>query len=309
MNRKRAIIITGPTAVGKTNFIEKIFDFFGGDIFLIISADSRQVYKYMDIGTAKPDRSFLSKFPHYLIDVVEPNQSFSAGDYMYKVKEVVSRYCKDKIPLFVGGTTFYIRLLMKGFVFGEHKDEALRKRLSDIERKKGKGYLYRLLMRIDPERAKELHPNDIYRIKRALEINLVSKMNYHNFISKKEKLFDEILVIGLIDERNKIYARISERVKKMIYDGLIDEVYNLLNIYGEVPLAFYKTIGYMEVVKFLQGDWTLEKMLYEIEKNTRHLAKEQLLWLKNEDAVLRFWCYEEQRIKEEIKKFIQKERV
>jgi len=95
----------------------------------------------------------------------------------------------------------------------------------------------------------------------------------------------------------------------MIYDGLIDEVYNLSNIYGEVPLAFYKTIGYMEVVKFLQGDWTLEKMLYEIEKNTRHLAKEQLLWLKNEDAVLRFWCYEEQRIKEEIKKFIQKERV
>jgi tRNA dimethylallyltransferase len=162
-------------------------------------------------------------------------------------------------------------------------------------------------MKIDIDRANNLHPNDTYRIKRALEINFVNGIKYNDFVKKKKKLFDEILAIGLIDDRESIYKRINDRVEKMLYDGLIDEVHSIIQKYNSIPIAFSRTIGYMEVVNFLNGKWGIKKMVSEIKKNTRHFAKRQLLWLKNEKGIKLFQHNEEDKIKREIKKFIEGE--
>ncbi len=278
-------IILGPTAAGKTELSIKLAKKFDAEI---ISADSMQVYKDMDIGTAKVTVDIQNTIPHHMIDILTPDGDFSVADYQKKVDKLIPNiYSRNKLPLLVGGTGLYIKALIEGFLLPEmDNDPDLRKKLRKQAREKGNKYVHNKLAKIDPQLAKKLHPNDLRRVIRGIEIYKQTAKTKTYFIEKQSQNPDryKALKIGLYREREELYQRINKRVDNMIEQGLVREVKNLLANY-ELSKTAKQALGYKEIIAYLDGQFDLEEALRRIKRDTRHFAKKQLTWFKRDDSI------------------------
>lgn len=278
---KKVIILLGPTGVGKT----------GASIMLaqhldteIISADSMQIYKGMDIGTAKPTRQERASVKHHMIDVVSPSAPFSAGQYVEAVTPIInSLLSRQKIPLIVGGTGLYIKALTRGIFSGPSADWALREELLAMEHDE-KGTLYSYLLHLDPYAAEKISSNDIRRIVRAIEVCLKS---HEKMSLLQEKLTRplpfEFIKIGLTRQRQELYSIIEQRVDSMIEAGLINEVEAILRMGPDrTPL---QAIGYKEIAGYLQGTLSKEEAIRLVKRNSKRYAKRQFTWFRKEEGI------------------------
>lgn len=286
-NKKPLIILTGPTAVGKTNLSIKLAKLVGGEI---ISADSMQVYKGMDIGSAKITQEEMDGVPHHLIDILEPWEEFNVVVFQQKCKEAITGiYERGHIPILTGGTGFYIQAVLKDIDFTENDDNTeYRTQLEELGKEKGAEYLHNMLKEIDPESAETIPVNNKKRVIRALEFfNFTGrKISEHN---KEEALKEpayNFCYFVLNDDRDKLYERIDMRVDIMLKNGLEDEVYHLLEKGCARDMVSMQGLGYKEMIDYLEGKITLEEAIYIIKRDTRHFAKRQITWFKREKDVI-----------------------
>ena len=272
-----ALVIVGPTGVGKTRLSLAIAERMEVEV---ISADSRQVYRYMDIGTSKPSREERSRVVHHLIDVVDPDQEYSAGTYGQQAREAVRDVAKrSKTPLIVGGSGLYIRALLHGFFEPHVSDPEVRQTLKQRAASEGSRTLFEELRRVDPLVAQRVHPNDAQRIVRALEVFQITGRRLSEWQrSRSQPLELEPLVVGLSLPREQLYQLIDRRVDRMIADGFVGEVEDL-RAWGYGPhLNALQTVGYQEIFGYLSGRYALDEAVQTIKRNTRRYAKRQLTW-------------------------------
>ncbi len=279
------LVICGPTSVGKTQLSLKLADILKGEI---VSFDSRQIYKLMDIGTAKPTEEERKRAAHHLIDLIYPNESFTAADYGRKAREVVREIQKrGKTPIAVGGSGLYLTALVEGFFEGPKADQELRRRLEGEAQDFGEPRLFDRLKEVDPEAAERIHPHDRMRIIRALEVYEITGKPISAW--QREGDYEPFPVrfvkIGLNMERVRLYQRIDLRAERMISAGLLDEV-KALRRKGFAPgLKALKTVGYQELFSHLEGEFDLPTAVEKIKLNTRHYAKRQLTWFKKDEGI------------------------
>jgi len=280
------IIIVGPTAVGKTNISVELAKHIDGEI---ISADSMQIYKYMNIGTAKISKSEMDGINHYLIDEVYPDENFSVSDFQIRATEYINKILdKGKLPIVVGGTGLYVNSLVYDLDFSqaisnwELRDEYLKK-----AEKYGNQYIYEELKNIDIESANRIHINDTKRIIRALEIYHETGKPMSHFYKdfRKENNIYNIIFIGLTMDRNKLYERINERVDIMIESGLIEEVKSLLSMGYTEDLVSMQGLGYKEIIQYLKGNYSLYEAIEILKRDSRRYAKRQLTWFRREKRI------------------------
>jgi len=291
------VVICGPTAAGKTALALKLGKRFDVEV---ISADSRQIYRGMDIGTAKPTPDELSRLRHHLVDVVDPAEQFTAADFVEQGRWLALDILKRRrLPFVVGGTGLYIRALTDGLVAVPGGDEALRRRFHQLEQEQGEGALYRLLQERDPGMAARIHPRNQVRIVRALEVleltgeRLSALQAAHAFADRPFAT----LKIGLAPDRDELFRRIDRRAELMLESGLIEETRHLLAKGYSPRLKSLQTIGYRECIQYLQGEISLDETLSLIQRATRHYAKRQLTWFRKDDSII--WvdsCQESVRI-------------
>lgn len=283
---KPMIILTGPTAAGKTELSIKLAEAVGGEI---ISADSMQVYKKMNIGTAKIMPEEMDGIPHYLVDELEPDEEFHVVQFQQMAKRAAEKiYEKGKIPIVVGGTGFYIQALLYDIDFSEEDaDRGYRDRLKKLAEEKGNGYLHRMLAEVDPESAQAVHENNIKRVIRALEFyeKTGTKISMHNEQERTKESRYNFVYFVLTHERKILYDRINQRVDRMIEAGLIDEVRQLACEGYTKDMVSMQGIGYKEVFDYLEGKQDLAETAERIKKDTRHFAKRQLTWFRREKEV------------------------
>jgi len=276
------IILAGPTAVGKTELSLKLAQRINGEI---ISADSMQVYKRMDIGTAKPSREEQGRVPHHLIDLVEPDQDFSVADYKkYFESAVASIYAKGKLPLMTGGTGLYIRACIQAYNLepGEPLPD-LRQELKEQAERFGPDYIHQKLAKVDPQAAAKIHHNDLRRVIRALEVYQSTGLPISELQQKRSARFKyNVIYLFLNREREELYRRIELRVEQMINAGLIEEVRSLLESGFSPNLKSMQSLGYKQLCRYLQGTVSLEEAVASIKQETRHYAKRQLTWFRRE---------------------------
>jgi tRNA dimethylallyltransferase len=286
------IVIGGPTASGKSQLALEWAYKLDGEI---VSSDSRQVYKFMDIGTAKPTLKERSCVPHHLLDIIYPNQTMSAGEYQKLARSVIREiYNRGRIPFLVGGTGLYIRATIRDIELPPKVDEIVREKIKERIRREGLDTLYEELRHLDPVSASKIKPTDEIRITRALEVYYGtgrSISSYHKGIDKDYPEY-EITYIALNPPRDILYKRIEERVDKMIELGLIEETKNILDMGFSSELPSLQTLGYREIIRYLKGIYSLDEAIEEIKKETRHYAKRQLTWFRNEIRV-KLVSYEE----------------
>ncbi len=277
MNNK-AVVLVGPTASGKTNVSLEIAQ----DIFEIISVDSAQVYKYMDIGTGKISPYYRSLITHYCIDIVNPDCWFTAGDFCQEASNAIkSIHLHKKIPLFVGGTGLYIHAFFYGLVQLPKIDSVVKTQLHIELKQKGLKILYEELSHKDPQWAKRIHPNDTQRILRGLEVFRATGMPLSQFLqSGNTKSNLDILIIALDVERDALYKRIELRVEEMIRQGFLDEVKNLRTMGYTEELNSQKAIGYTQMHRVLKNELSLADAIEQIKQETKHYAKRQITWFK-----------------------------
>ncbi len=298
MSVKR-IIISGPTASGKTDIVVELSKRIPIEV---ISMDSRQIYKYMDIGTAKPDPYQLTLVKHHMIDIIEPNEYFNAFLYQKEAKEIEKEILeRGKIPIYVGGTGLYIDALVKGFFEGVSRDENIRKELSKLNEQEP-GILRKMLEEFDPQAASHIHPQDIKRTIRALEVYLKTGKRISEL--QKQQPTEDFILLVLNPKREELYERINHRAEKMIEHGLIDEVKNLVEKYGD-NLESFKTIGYREIIDYLNGVYSLETAIHLIKRNTRHYARRQIIYLRRFNNAI--WIEPDKDTVENIENIIRKE--
>lgn len=275
------IVIVGPTASGKTNLSIELAKRVNGEI---ISADSMQIYKYMDIGTAKPDIVEMAGIKHYLIDEVYPDEEFSVAKYRDLALKYIKKIIEEgKHPVIVGGTGLYINSLVYNINFSETiSDWDLREQLKKEAEEKGNRYLYDELLEIDPEAANKIHENDIKRIIRALEVfkHTNKPISMHRRLSRLEPPPYDYRVFGLRMERARLYERIEKRVDIMFDKGLVNEVRKLREMGYERTITAMQGLGYKEIFAYMRGEATLEEAKNIIKKDTRHYAKRQITWFK-----------------------------
>ena len=284
--KRPLIILTGPTAVGKTSLSIDLAKAVGGEI---ISADSMQVYRYMDIGTAKITPAEMQGVKHYLIDELLPTEDFNVFEFQKMAKAAMEKiYSAGKIPIIAGGTGFYIQSVLYDIAFSESEaDTAHRDELYALLKEKGAEYLHDMLKKVDAEAAAAIHPNNSKRVIRALEYykQNESPISAHNKEqSAKESPYNFVYFV-LNDDREKIYERINKRVDIMIEAGLVDEVRNLISMGCTEDMVSMKGIGYKEIIRYLKGEYSLEEAVYIIKRDTRHFAKRQLTWFGREKNV------------------------
>lgn len=280
------VVLCGPTASGKTGLacsLAKNFD------LEVVSADSRQIYRKMDIGTAKPTAEERAVVPHHLLDVVDPDDDFSVADYVDLAGRAISEIDRQgRVPFVVGGTGLYIRALTDGLADTPTGDETLRRRLQQDEQEMGEGTLYRRLQSVDPEQAAKIHPNNLVRIIRALEVFESTGIPLSQF-QQRHRFADEpyrVLKIYLNPPRAKLYQRIETRVDAMLAAGLVDEVRSLLAAGYDPSLKSMKAIGYREVASFLSGVIEYDETVELIKRETRRYAKRQETWFKKEKSII-----------------------
>ena len=280
MNKPKVIVICGPTASGKTALSIQLAQKINGEI---ISSDSMQIYKNMNIGTAKPDKQEMQGIKHYLLDFVEPNQRYSVADYKKDAENAIEDILqKGKVPIIVGGTGLYVDSLIYGIEYPNIEfDENYRKKLEKRAEKEGLEKLYEEARKIDPQAMEKISRNDQKRILRVLEIyNATGKTKTEQEIeSRKNEVKYDYRVFAINMDREKLYDRINKRVDIMIQKGLIEEVENLLKKYNEFPTAM-QGLGYKEVVEYIQGKVLKEDMIENIKRESRRYAKRQITCFK-----------------------------
>jgi len=280
----KVLIIVGPTAVGKTALSLSIAEVLGCEI---VSADSRQVYQYMDIGTAKPTRQELSRIPHHFIDIRQPDQYYSAGEYGREARvRIAVLHEKEITPVVVGGSGFYIQALVDGLFAPKISDPEIKQRWRDKVIEQGQDAVFNYLKQVDPVSAERLHPNDTQRVVRALEVYELSGKPISAFKKGEETPADFTPVfIGLNRERGLLYKRIEQRVDLMIESGLVDEVKRLREKGWGPELNALKTVGYQEVYDYFDGNLTFEEMIEKIKITSRRYAKRQLTWFRRDRCI------------------------
>ena len=287
MMKPPLIILTGPTAVGKTATSIELAKRVGGEI---ISADSMQVYKHMDIGSAKIKPSEMSGIPHYLIDVLDPRDEFNVVKFKEMALEALEEvYVKGKFPIVVGGTGFYIQALLYDIDFTENaEDNSYRQELENVLEIHGNNYLHEQLKEVDPQAALEIHPNNTKRVIRALEFFQASgqQISEHNEKERQKQSPYNFLYFVLNDIRTLLYERINKRVDRMIQQGLVEEVIKLKDMGLTREMVSMQGLGYKEMLAYLEDEITLEEAIILIKRDTRHFAKRQLTWFRREKDVI-----------------------
>lgn len=286
IDKKPLIILTGPTASGKTELSVRLAKAINGEI---ISADSIQVYKYMDIGSAKVTDEEMDGVKHYLVDELNPRDEFN----IYVFKEMAKKYTKEiyakgKVPIIAGGTGFYIQSLLYDIDFSEEdNDKSYRMELMALAEEKGNEYIYNMLKETDPKSAEKIHFNNLKRVIRALEYHhLTGKLiSEHNEEQRENISPYDFHYFVLNMDRDVLYDRINRRVDIMLEKGLVNEVKGLLDMGFERELTSMQGIGYREIISYLYGECTLEQAVESIKQNTRHFAKRQLTWFRREKSV------------------------
>jgi tRNA dimethylallyltransferase len=279
-------IILGPTAVGKTALSLDLAECLDAEI---VSADSRQVYRLMDIGTAKPSQKERQRVPHHLIDIVWPDEKFNVSYFVQRAEQVIQDVCaRGKSSLLVGGTGLYIRALTEGLLIAPGADPSLRRDLHEKAQKRGNEALHAELEKVDSQMAARLHPNDLVRIVRALEVyycsgsRLSELQKSHGFGQKPYRT----LKIGLCCDRERLYEKIDKRSEDMFEEGLIEEAEAILEAGYDPNLKILKTIGYRQALGVLNGKLKLDEALDDLKRSTRRYAKQQLTWFRKDKSII-----------------------
>ncbi len=301
MKKIPLVAVVGPTASGKTALGVAIAKHFNGEV---VSADSMQIYKGMDIATAKPSKEEMDGIPHHLMDFLEPDKSFSLAEYVNLATKVISDIHKrGKLPVLVGGTGLYINTLLDNITLGDSGgDEALREELLDKAREKGNAYLLAELYKIDPETAGNLHENNLLRIVRAIEVFRLTGKKMSEWVkeSRNNPSPYDFCIIGLnYKDRNNLYERVNRRVDIMMDEGLLDEAKKVLN--GELKTSA-QAIGYKELKPFINGDLPLGVCVEKLKQGTRNYAKRQLTWFRRDERIN--WVYPDEE--ENFEKVLEK---
>lgn len=304
MQKKKIVIIAGPTASGKTGLAIELARAFNAEI---ISADSMQVYKFMDIGTAKPSFEERSLVRHHLIDVVCPDEEFTAARFRdaasLKIDEISAG---GKNIIIAGGTGLYIKALTEGIFEGPQADWEFRKSLVETAELSGRSALYERLKKVDPAAAANIHPNNLHRVVRALEVFELSQKPMSEF--QKEHAFSErpydALKIGLKKERDALYGDIDARVDQMIASGLLEETKRLLDMGFHSDLKPMCGLGYKEMCGYLCGEYPFDEAVLLIKRNTRRYAKRQITWFKKDPGIRWFHPAEKDCIIRQLKEFL-----
>ncbi len=282
----KLICIAGPTASGKTSFAVHLAKHINGEI---ISADSMQIYKYMDIGTAKPEKEEMQGIKHYLIDEITPFESFSVNEFVIRAKKYIDEIrSRGKIPIVAGGTGLYINTLTDNVKFTESEtDISLREELAKVAMENGNEYLHNMLKEIDPESALRIHPNNLKRVIRAIEIYKTSGITMSEQIanSKNEPSPYELSYFALTAPREYLYDRINKRVDIMLGKGLVDEVKALKEMGLDKTYNSMQGIGYKQTLDYLEGKMSLSELAELIKQESRRYAKRQLTWFKRDERI------------------------
>ena len=287
MDKQKLIVLTGPTAVGKSKLSIELAKSIGGEI---ISADSMQVYKYMNIGTDKISSDKMDGVPHHLIDFLEPDQDFNVVMFQKLVKEAIKGITdRGHVPILVGGTGFYIQAVLYDIDFTEtDEDDSFRKHLEKRAETEGCHKLFEELKEVDPGSAEIIHENNTKRVIRALEYYHKTGMpiSMHNSIQHEKPSPYDFCYFVLTDDRKTLYSRIEKRVDQMMEDGLLEEVKFLQSLNIPPNATSMQSLGYREILGYLSGEYDLDRAVYLIKLNTRHFAKRQLTWFRREKNVI-----------------------
>lgn len=312
--KKPLIILTGPTAVGKTAASIGLAQAIGGEI---ISADSMQIYRHMDIGSAKIRPREMEGIPHYLVDELEPEEPFHVVRFQEMAKAAMEKiYAAGHIPIVVGGTGFYIQALLYDIDFTENKEDSIyRAQLESLAAEKGAEYLHDMLRQIDAKSAQTIHANNVKRVIRALEFyrQTGTKISEHNEKERQKESPYNFAYFVLNDVRSRLYERIDMRVDVMMQEGLVEEVQALKDRGCTKEMVSMQGLGYKEILAFLNGTCTLEDAVYILKRDTRHFAKRQITWFKRERDVI--WVdkqnfdYREDAILEYMKTMLQEKNI
>lgn len=310
MKKKPMIILTGPTSVGKTALSLELAKKVNG---AIISADSMQVYKHMDIGSAKIMPDEMQGIKHYLIDEFEPNEEFHVVRFVERAKECLEEiYSNGQIPIVAGGTGFYIQALLYDIQFSEQEsDTEYRKELEAIAAEKGVEYMHQMLKEVDAKSAETIHANNVKRVIRALEYFHLTgeKISEHNETERQKESPYNFAYFVLTDEREHLYQNIDKRVDIMVEKGLVEEVQKLKAMGCHKDMVSMQGLGYKEILSYLDGEMTLNEAIYIIKRETRHFAKRQLTWFRRERDVIWFdkqvYHYKEEAILDDMLKILQ----
>lgn len=313
MEKKPLIILTGPTAVGKTALSVALAKEIGGEI---ISADSMQVYKGMDIGSAKIRQEEMQGVPHYLIDELEPQEEFHVVLFQQLAKKYMNHiWEKGKIPILVGGTGFYIQAVLYDIDFtANESDDAWRQEMELLAREKGAAHLHQMLAAVDPKAAQDIHENNVKRVIRALEYYKESgkPISEHNARQREKESPYNAVYFVLNQDRQILYDRINRRVDQMLEDGLVSEVERLQKMGCTRDMVSMQGLGYKEILDYLNEECSLEDAVYRLKRDTRHFAKRQITWFKRERDII--WLNREEYLNEddileEIKKETEKRNI
>ena len=303
--KRPLVILTGPTAVGKTSLSLSLAKELDGEI---VSADSMQVYRYMDIGTAKIREEERQGIPHHLIDVLDPWEDFNVVRFQKMAREALEEiWERGHIPIVTGGTGFYIQAILYDIHFTENnEDSSLRNDLENYARENGAEALHSRLVEVDEKAASQIHFNNVKRVIRALEFYYQTgkKMSEHNEEERKRTSPYDFKYFVLNDEREHLYAGINRRVDLMMEEGLVEEVRKLKEMGCDSAMVSMQGLGYKEILSHLEGEYTLDEAVYKIKRDTRHFAKRQITWFKRERDVI--WLhkpdydYDETKIREAV---------
>ena len=314
MKKQPMVILTGPTAVGKTNLSIELAKKING---AIISADSMQVYKYMDIGSAKVMPQEMQGIKHYLIDELLPSDEFNVFVFKEMAKKALEEiYSNDQIPIIAGGTGFYIQALLYDIDFTEQNtDTAYRNKLSDFAVENGNHALHEMLKDIDPVSYETIHENNVKRVIRALEYyhNCNEPISKHNDNERQKESPYNFAYFVLNDERQRLYDKIDKRVDIMVQNGLIEEVKKLKNMGYTSDMVSMKGIGYKEILKSLDGEYSMDFAIEKVKQESRRFAKRQLTWFRREKETIWLekeeYSYDDNKILSKIKEILEEKRI
>jgi tRNA dimethylallyltransferase len=299
-SKQKLLVIIGPTAVGKTKLSIELAKRYNGEI---ISGDSMQIYRGMDIGTAKIKKDEMEGIPHHLIDIKEPFENFSVAEFQHLVRAKIDGIAqKGHLPIITGGTGLYIQSVIYDYQFSDVPgDESFRLMLEERVKEIGNEALYKELLEVDPGSASQIHPNNVRRVIRALEIFHLTGKTMQEFQStQKPDLLYNTALVGLSMEREKLYERINYRVDLMIEEGLIEEVKDLYQS-GLRDCQSIQAIGYKEIYEYLEGKVTLDDAIVNLKQNSRRYAKRQLTWFRNKMDVEWFDMTDVENVSKKIK--------
>jgi tRNA dimethylallyltransferase len=282
-----AVLLLGPTGSGKTALSLELGERFGGEI---VSCDSVAVYRGMELGTAKPTAEERARLPHHLIDVADPDQPFTAGEYSRRARAALAEIAaRGRLPIVTGGTGLYLRALTEGLFAGPERQPELRARLERSRTKHGEAWLHRLLTRLDPASAARIHANDAHKLIRAIEVCLTARKPLSEVRSRDPLTGFRLLRIGLnpphqsLPPREGLYDRLNRRCAQMFANGLVDETRALLERYG--PVKALDSLGYRQALRVLRESWSMEAAIEAAQQGHRNYAKRQLTWFRREPEV------------------------